>query len=156
MWKNIPPRCKHGERMMTGIASITLDVESGNSLSLVQHFAVGLSVDLSDCVSDVQINSLLYCSDQDEIHATVWKFFALTCRLYDHHAVQSARRLSLDGQLSGVYCLLGKVVFRSGQDLVADLSGCVSLASILNSTTALNEIRLSPPSRTVSFRRMLC
>ena len=34
-----------------------------------------LSVDLSDCVNDVQINSLLYCSDQDEIHATVWKSF---------------------------------------------------------------------------------
>ena len=75
MWKNIPSRCEHGERMMTGIASITLDVESRNSVSLVQHFAVGLSVDLSDCVNDVQINSLLYCSDQDEIHATVWKSF---------------------------------------------------------------------------------
>ena len=34
-----------------------------------------LSVDLNDCVNDVQINSLLYCSDQDEIHATVWKSF---------------------------------------------------------------------------------
>ena len=75
MWKNIPSRCEHGERMMTGIASITLDVESRNSVSLVQHFAVGLLVDLSDCVNDVQINSLLYCSDQDEIHATVWKSF---------------------------------------------------------------------------------
>ena len=72
---SVPPRCEHGERMMTGIASITLDVESGNSVSLVQHFAVDLSVDLSDCVNDVQINSLLYCSDQDEIHATVWKYF---------------------------------------------------------------------------------
>merc|ERR1712243_172364 len=34
-----------------------------------------LSVDLSDCVNDVQINSLQYCSDQDEIHATVSKSF---------------------------------------------------------------------------------
>ena len=33
------------------------------------------SVDLNDCVNDVQINSLLYCSDQDEIHAIVWKSF---------------------------------------------------------------------------------
>ena len=39
MWKNIPPRCEHGERMMTGIASITLDVESGNSVSLAQFGA---------------------------------------------------------------------------------------------------------------------
>ena len=34
-----------------------------------------LSVDLNDCVNDVQINSLLYCSDQDEIHAIVRKSF---------------------------------------------------------------------------------
>ena len=37
--------------------------------------AQDLSVDLSDCVNDVQINSLQYCSDQDEIHATVSKSF---------------------------------------------------------------------------------
>ena len=34
-----------------------------------------LSVDLNDCVNDVQINFLLYCSDQDEIHAIVRKSF---------------------------------------------------------------------------------
>ena len=32
-------------------------------------------VDLSDCLYDVQISSLQYCLDQDEIHATVVKFF---------------------------------------------------------------------------------
>ena len=37
--------------------------------------AQDLSVDLSDCVNDVQINFLQYCSDQDEIHATVSKSF---------------------------------------------------------------------------------
>ena len=34
-----------------------------------------LSVDLSDCANDVQMNSLQYCSDQNEIHATVLKSF---------------------------------------------------------------------------------
>ena len=34
-----------------------------------------LTVDLSDCVNDVQISSLQFCSDQDEIHATVVKSF---------------------------------------------------------------------------------
>ena len=29
-----------------------------------------LAVDLSDCVHDVQISSLQYCLDQDEIHVT--------------------------------------------------------------------------------------
>ena len=37
--------------------------------------AQDLSVDLNDCVNDVQVNSLQYCSDQDEIHATVSKSF---------------------------------------------------------------------------------
>ena len=32
-------------------------------------------MDLNDCVNDVQVNSLQYCSDQDEIHATVSKSF---------------------------------------------------------------------------------
>ena len=32
-------------------------------------------MDLNDCVNDVQINSLQYCLDQDEIHATVSKSF---------------------------------------------------------------------------------
>ena len=96
MWEIIPPRCRHGVHVMTGIVSITLDVESRNSVSLVQHHAVDLSVDLSDCVNDVQINSFLYCLDQDEIHTRVWKFHSrLPCRLCDHHVVRSARRLSL-------------------------------------------------------------
>ena len=37
--------------------------------------AQDLSVDLSDCVNDVQINFLQHCSDQDKIHATVSKSF---------------------------------------------------------------------------------
>ena len=37
--------------------------------------AQDLSVDLNDCVNDVQVNSLQYCSDQDEIHATISKSF---------------------------------------------------------------------------------
>ena len=37
--------------------------------------AQDLSVNLSDCANDVQINSLQYCSDQNEIHATVSKSF---------------------------------------------------------------------------------
>ena len=37
--------------------------------------AQDLSVDLSDCTNDVQINSLQYCSDQNEIHATASKSF---------------------------------------------------------------------------------
>merc|ERR1711916_369628 len=51
-----------------------------------------LSVDLSDCVNDVQINSLQYCSDQDEIHATVSKSFIRVDVPLVHHAVRSARR----------------------------------------------------------------
>ena len=30
-------------------------------------------MDLNDCVNDVQVNSLRYCSDQNEIHATTSK-----------------------------------------------------------------------------------
>ena len=37
--------------------------------------AQDLSVDLNDCVNDAQVNSLRYCSDQDEINDTVLKFF---------------------------------------------------------------------------------
>ena len=44
---SVPPRCEHGECMMTDIASITLDVESGNSVSLVQHLAMDLGVPVS-------------------------------------------------------------------------------------------------------------
>merc|ERR1712209_108032 len=57
--------------------------------------------------------------------------------------------------LESISCL-GKSFSKSGQDLVADLSDCVSLASFQNSSTALTKIRLSPPSKSVSFRRMLC
>ena len=32
-------------------------------------------MDLNECVNDVQVNSLQYCLDQDEIHATVSKSF---------------------------------------------------------------------------------
>ena len=32
-------------------------------------------MDLNDCVNDVQVNSLQYCSDQDEINDTVSKSF---------------------------------------------------------------------------------
>ena len=32
-------------------------------------------MDLSDCANDVQVNSLQYCLDQDEIHVTVSKSF---------------------------------------------------------------------------------
>ena len=41
----------------------------------VIHQRQDLTVDLSDCVNDVQISSLQCCSDQDEIHATVVKSF---------------------------------------------------------------------------------
>ena len=34
-----------------------------------------LTLDLSDCVNDVQISSFQYCSNQDEIHASVVKSF---------------------------------------------------------------------------------
>ena len=44
----------------------------GNSFS---KSGQDLTVDLSDRVKDFQINSLQYCSDQDEIHATVSKVF---------------------------------------------------------------------------------
>ena len=37
--------------------------------------AQDLSVDLSDSTNDVQINSLQYCSDQNELHATASKSF---------------------------------------------------------------------------------
>ena len=36
---------------------------------------VGCVCVLNDCVNDVQVNSLQYCSDQDEIHATISKSF---------------------------------------------------------------------------------
>ena len=32
-------------------------------------------MDVNDCVNDVQVNSLQYCLDLDEIHATVSKSF---------------------------------------------------------------------------------
>ena len=35
----------------------------------------GCQVDLNDCVNDVQVNSLQYCSGQDEINDTVSKSF---------------------------------------------------------------------------------
>ena len=47
-----------------------------------------LTVDLSDCVYDVQISSLQYCSHQDEIHATVVKSFV--------RVALSARRRALE------------------------------------------------------------
>ena len=50
---SVPPRCEHGECMMTDIASITLDVESGNSVSLVQHNCYGSR---SACLEDVRID----------------------------------------------------------------------------------------------------
>ena len=36
---------------------------------------VGCVCVLNDCVNDVQVDSLQYCSDQDEIHATISKSF---------------------------------------------------------------------------------
>jgi prophage tail gpP-like protein len=128
-----------------------------------------LAVDLSDCVNDVQINSLQYCSDQDEIHATVSKSFirvdvplvrsscssvgATTCtgsedppsavpfcytgsklgetvNLKVNSFDSEAGSFDLTGSgLESISCL-GKSFSKSGQDLVADLSDCVSLASI--------------------------
>ena len=41
-----------------------------------------LMVDLSECVNDVQISSLQYCSDQDEIHVTVIKPLGRQSRLW--------------------------------------------------------------------------
>ena len=46
-------------------------VDFGPSLTL----ATDRSVDLSDCANDAQVNSLRYCSDQDEINDTVSKSF---------------------------------------------------------------------------------
>ena len=65
----------------------SIDAQIQTSLKTAQD----LSVDLNDFVNDFQVNSLQYCSDQDEIHATVSKsFIRVTCRLSDHHAVRSA------------------------------------------------------------------
>ena len=51
---SVPPRCEHGECMMTDIASITLDVESGNSVSLVQHLAMDLGVLVSKIQDSIE------------------------------------------------------------------------------------------------------
>jgi len=128
-----------------------------------------LTVDLSDCVNDVQISSLQYCSDQDEIHATVVKSFvrvevplvrsscssvgATTCtgsgdppsaapfcytgsklgetvNLKVNTFASEAGSFDLTGSgLESISCL-GKSFTKSGQSLVADLSDCVSLATI--------------------------
>ena len=88
-----------------------------------------LSVDLNDCVNDVQINSLLYCSDQDEIHATVWKSFVrvdMPFVLLSCSSVGATSFTLMGSCLESIACL-GKLFSRSGQDLVADLSGCMSL-----------------------------
>ena len=88
-----------------------------------------LSVDLSDCVNDVQINSLLYCSDQDEIHATVWKSFIRVDVPLVRSSCSSvgATSFALTGSCLESTVCLGKLFSKSVQDLVADLSGCVSL-----------------------------
>ena len=96
MWKNIfsvSPRCEHCELLMImrgeksfnkSGAALTEDMGMHVSKmweSIETHIqaslktAQDLSVDLNDCVNDVQVNSLQYCSDQDEIHATVSKSF---------------------------------------------------------------------------------
>ena len=38
-------------------------------------------MNLSDCVTDVQISSLQYVSDQDKFHATVVKSFVRSSRI---------------------------------------------------------------------------
>ena len=88
-----------------------------------------LSVGLNDCVNDVQINSLLYCSDQDEIHATVWKSFIRVDVPFVTIIMQFGRRdvFRLTGSCQESIACLGKLFSRSGQDLVADLRGCMSL-----------------------------
>ena len=48
------PRCEHGGLLMTGIASITLDVESRNSVSLVQHLAVDIGVLISKMEESIE------------------------------------------------------------------------------------------------------
>merc|ERR1712209_184389 len=86
--------------------------------------------DLSDCVNDVQINSLQYCSDQDEIHATVSKSFIRVDVPLVRSSCSSVGATTCTGSgLESISCL-GKSFSKSGQDLVADLSDCVSLASI--------------------------
>ena len=57
-----------------------------------------LTVDLSDCVNDVQISSLQCCSDQDEIHAAVVKSFAWRFCSSSRRAVLSARRRALGAE----------------------------------------------------------
>ena len=59
----------------------TVDI-TGNGLDriycLVKSFSKSgqdLTVDLSERVTDFQVNSLQYCTDKDEIHATVPKSF---------------------------------------------------------------------------------
>ena len=126
-------------------------------------------MDLSDCVNDVQISSLQYCSDQDEIHATVVKSFVRvevplvrsscssvgattftgsgdppsaapfcytgsklgeTVKLKVNTCASEAGSFDLTGSgLESISCL-GKSFTKSGQCLVADLSDCVSLATV--------------------------
>ena len=49
----------------------SIEAQIQASLKTAQDFLV----DLSDCANDVQINSLQYCSDQNEIHAKASKSF---------------------------------------------------------------------------------
>ena len=63
--RNLPPRLR----------VYCVEEAKNFSKSEAEFYDVGCVCVLNDCVNDVEINSLLYCSDQDEIHATVWKFF---------------------------------------------------------------------------------
>ena len=69
----------------TGVLEGAWALSTGNLVSLCDRQFVDCDItdsgckggwmDLNDCVNDVQVNSLRYCSDQNEIHATASKSF---------------------------------------------------------------------------------
>ena len=75
MWRNKPPFRLALNRAGSDCVAWTLQAlrwtRNDEILRILSSSAKDLSVDLNDCVNDVQVNSLQYYSDLDEIHVTV-------------------------------------------------------------------------------------
>ena len=90
------------EDMGMPVSKMAESIEARIQASL--RTAQDLSVDLSDCANDVQINSLQYCSDQNEIHAHSLEVFHLRRRAACPIIMQFGRREDVQGQWRPSQC----------------------------------------------------